>query len=373
MRRARFARAVEIGGESAPDARRSARRCGSTSARPRRSDEASLADWRVAALDHVALAARRDPPASSAPGLLLSPAAIGGRLSLRQPAHSAGLVAAARWRRGRRCCMPRPARTLPPHTVIRGAVRLPRRRSALLWMLVRPSRSPDDTFMRRRSLPRCRHGRRHRHGARSSRSTRRRWRSSTLLVVDRRRAFVREQPADRRRGIAALSLVTRRLQRRRRADGHRQPAASGSTSTPGAQGAALRRRVREQRPRLVLGNQLPRAPCPTSRSSSPTISNASREELLGRQFTDLLSVDTSAGDSLREERKTLGFHLSARFPFSDVVVRAGERRGRPLVAVGQPDLRRARPLPRLPRHRHRPHRAAPLRAGNHAASPASIR
>jgi diguanylate cyclase (GGDEF)-like protein len=43
------------------------------------------------------------------------------------------------------------------------------------------------------------------------------------------------------------------------------------------------------------------------------------QSLLGRQFTDLLSVD-HATDSA-EERKTLGFHLSARFPFSDVVVR----------------------------------------------------
>ncbi|HWI88421.1 MAG TPA: EAL domain-containing protein [Sphingomicrobium sp.] len=43
------------------------------------------------------------------------------------------------------------------------------------------------------------------------------------------------------------------------------------------------------------------------------------EELLGRQFTDLLSVDQES-DSLGES-KTLGFHLSARFPFSDVVVR----------------------------------------------------
>ena len=43
-------------------------------------------------------------------------------------------------------------------------------------------------------------------------------------------------------------------------------------------------------------------------------------ELLGRQFTDLLSVDTSSGAT--EERKTLGFHLSARFPFSDVIVSA---------------------------------------------------
>jgi diguanylate cyclase (GGDEF)-like protein len=44
-------------------------------------------------------------------------------------------------------------------------------------------------------------------------------------------------------------------------------------------------------------------------------------ELLGRQFTDLLSVDTDCGGATHE-RKTLGFHLSARFPFSDVVVRA---------------------------------------------------
>ena len=44
-------------------------------------------------------------------------------------------------------------------------------------------------------------------------------------------------------------------------------------------------------------------------------------ELLGRQFTDLLSVDTNT-DGAIEERKTLGFHLSARFPFSDVIVRA---------------------------------------------------
>jgi diguanylate cyclase (GGDEF)-like protein len=43
------------------------------------------------------------------------------------------------------------------------------------------------------------------------------------------------------------------------------------------------------------------------------------EALLGRQFTDLLSVDHAP--EATEEGKTLGFHLSARFPFSDVVVR----------------------------------------------------
>jgi diguanylate cyclase (GGDEF)-like protein len=44
------------------------------------------------------------------------------------------------------------------------------------------------------------------------------------------------------------------------------------------------------------------------------------EALLGRQFTALLSVDGHVSDTT-EERKTLGFHLSARFPFADVVVR----------------------------------------------------
>ena len=39
-------------------------------------------------------------------------------------------------------------------------------------------------------------------------------------------------------------------------------------------------------------------------------------ELLGRQFTDLMSVENR--QTVMEEGKTLGFHLSARFPFSDV-------------------------------------------------------
>ncbi|WP_310467348.1 EAL domain-containing protein [Sphingomonas sp.] len=47
--------------------------------------------------------------------------------------------------------------------------------------------------------------------------------------------------------------------------------------------------------------------------------------LLGRQFTDLLSVETEAERAV-EQHKTLGFHLSARFPFADVVVRAASDR-----------------------------------------------
>jgi diguanylate cyclase (GGDEF)-like protein len=49
------------------------------------------------------------------------------------------------------------------------------------------------------------------------------------------------------------------------------------------------------------------------------------QALLGRQFTDLLSVEAGA-DGLASEGKTLGFHLSARFPFADVVVRAASNK-----------------------------------------------
>ncbi|MDQ3079465.1 MAG: EAL domain-containing protein [Pseudomonadota bacterium] len=45
------------------------------------------------------------------------------------------------------------------------------------------------------------------------------------------------------------------------------------------------------------------------------------EGLLGRQFTDLLSVDNEVTTDVIREERTLGFHLSARFPFSDVIIR----------------------------------------------------
>ena len=48
------------------------------------------------------------------------------------------------------------------------------------------------------------------------------------------------------------------------------------------------------------------------------------QELLGKPFTDLLSVDNQTARGA-EESKTLGFHLSARFPFSDVVVRPASK------------------------------------------------
>ena len=42
-------------------------------------------------------------------------------------------------------------------------------------------------------------------------------------------------------------------------------------------------------------------------------------ELIGRRFEEVLLLDCGDGD---DSRRTLGFHLSARFPFADVVVRA---------------------------------------------------
>jgi diguanylate cyclase (GGDEF)-like protein len=43
-------------------------------------------------------------------------------------------------------------------------------------------------------------------------------------------------------------------------------------------------------------------------------------ELIGRRFEDVLLLD--GGDAAADGRRTLGFHLSARFPFAEVVVRA---------------------------------------------------
>ncbi|HEX8572700.1 MAG TPA: EAL domain-containing protein [Allosphingosinicella sp.] len=44
-------------------------------------------------------------------------------------------------------------------------------------------------------------------------------------------------------------------------------------------------------------------------------------ELIGRRFEDVLLLDGAEEDS-DDNRRTLGFHLSARFPFAEVVVRA---------------------------------------------------
>jgi len=96
------------------------------------------------------------------------------------------------------------------------------------------------------------------------------------------------------------------------------------------------------------------------------------EDLIGRPFGELIGADEGG-----ESERTLGFHLSARLPFTDVTVRANtsaEISWSPtvasrnlVVAVGHADFRRAWPLPGLSRHRHRSHPAAPLRRGDQPA------
>ena len=163
-----------------------------------------------------------------------------------------------------------------------------------------------------------------------------------------------------------------RLQRRRRPE---------ASSRPGASGFALEAQARKAQHFVDEFENSGRGWF-WETDSSGTLSYVSQqladdfqcepEELLGRQFTDLLSVDTDTSDSHRGAQDARLPPVGA-LPLLRRGRPAGERAGRSLVAVGQPDLRRARPLPRLPRHRHRPHRAAPVRAGDHAASPASIR
>ena len=68
-----------------------------------------------------------------------------------------------------------------------------------------------------------------------------------------------------------------------------------------------------------FGKPIHSAPCPMSRSSSPTTSSASPRSCSAAS-SPISCRSTTASEST-EERKTLGFHLSARFPFSDVVVR----------------------------------------------------
>ena len=151
----------------------------------------------------------------------------------------------------------------------------------------------------------------------------------------------------------ARSFIAARPQAAQPRRGSAQGAATSSTSSKTAAAAGS-------------GRPIAKAPCPMCRSSSPTISSCEPPELLGRQFTDLLSVDTSPGDDNRRAQDARLPPVGA-FPVLGRGRPASERRGHPLVAVRQSDLRRARTLPRLPRHRHRPHRAAPFRAGNLAA------
>ena len=113
-------------------------------------------------------------------------------------------------------------------------------------------------------------------------------------------------------------LIASRLQHRRNAKGDCGRAPPPGARMAGAEGAQLRRRVREQRPGLVLGNRLARHPVLCLGAAGRGLPVRARG--VARPPVHRPAVSRQHSETV-EERKTLGFHLSARFPFSDVVVR----------------------------------------------------
>ena len=188
----------------------------------------------------------------------------------------------------------------------------------------------------------------------------------TNMIVSAFAAIVlAELAADRRRGGRPVAGAGR-LQRRRRTQASSPPAASGSTLD-----ARRARRCNfvdefENSGRGWFWETNSAAPCPTSRSSSPTISSASPRSCSAAS-SPICCRSTPARPTVARGAQDAGLPPVGPLPLLRRRRPRRQRRGHSLVAVGQPDLRRARPLPRLPRHRHRPHRAAPLRAGDHPA------
>ena len=113
------------------------------------------------------------------------------------------------------------------------------------------------------------------------------------------------------------------------------------------------------------GKPIISAPCPMSRSSSPTTSSAAARNCSAAS-SPICCRSTPATAPARGAQDA-GLPPLRPLPILRCRRPCRQRRGHPLVAVGQPDLRRAGPLHGLPRHRHRPHRAAPHRTGNHPA------
>ena len=363
MPRARFAKAVKPGRATSPSARRSAKPCGSTSRRADTSDD-DLAGRGPGSpsFDHVALLLGATHLLIGATSLVRHPE-LALLASLANPDHPAA-----------RCCSPstssrrcrlqwRDQLELAPHIVTRAMCGyLARRRPAVdrasALAMHASTRTPlPARSSRRRSAPGI---------------------AMAAMVVHQLAAAGGRQRLRRRRRRGVL-LASRRWSR------------SGSPaclillvaySVAGARTmiAAGRRRLnldREARKALNFVDEFENSGRGWFWETNPegTLSYVSQQladdfqcepaELLGRQFTDLLSVDTG-GDRCDRGAQDARLPPVGALPLLRRGRPRGQRPGRPLVAVGQPDLRRARPLPRLPRHRHRPDRAAPLGAGNHA-------
>ena len=145
--------------------------------------------------------------------------------------------------------------------------------------------------------------------ARGRRRTRRLGRRD--LLQPRRHADLRHRHADARPA---------RLQRRDGPDDDCRVARAAGARPASAQGAALRQANSKSSGRGWFWETNHQGTLSYVSQQLADDFKTSPEALLGRQFTDLLSVDNQASEISREER-TLGFHLSARFPFSDVVIR----------------------------------------------------
>ena len=117
------------------------------------------------------------------------------------------------------------------------------------------------------------------------------------MIVSYRRSFSAHRLATRGLRSAVLSLSTGGIQRGRRTDGSSRRAASGSTSTPKrARRSTFVDGVREQRPRLVLGNQRRKA----------TLSYVSQ------QLADDFQCEAASAARAAVHRPALGRHQPGR-------------------------------------------------------------
>ena len=294
MRKARFARAVETASKQRERVSiREALWFGLRS--PETTDEASLADWRVGSLDHMAILLGITHILITGTCAVLFESR-GTGLSADNPLIPAFLVigcdvaaAIALWMRKRL--------NLASHTVTRWlcaylAV------VGVLWTWFGIA-VQDDTFLLPIAAAPIAMSAGHRHGC---------GRIDPVSAVDHhqhdhlgnRRDFAIREPAGSfrcRNPVAGPG----RLQHRRIAEASSAPAAAGSTSTPRRARRSTSSRSSRQRPRLVLGDQRAGALSYVSRAARrrPPLRP---HELLGRQFTDLLGVDTGARNMPRSAR-----------------------------------------------------------------------
>ena len=208
--------------------------------------------------DLAPAAARRDPSRLGS-RLLPAPSDVDLRAAELQSARSpAGRAGARRRWRSPALCVPRPARPFAQDGLAR-PMRLHRRqRRAVDGLWPRPSTAlciSANTPLHRPRLRRRISARRP-----SSRSPRRRWPSSTRWSPWPARLPFRASPKCSARHRLPGDHQHRLQRRRRPHRADQRPRTALHLEAQARKALQLRRRVRKQRPRLVLGNQQPRHP-----------------------------------------------------------------------------------------------------------------